>query len=386
LSSTTTFNGPRSSIDLWSDEELADPFASYAELRDLGPAVWLDRYDTVALPRFAEVRGALANWRMFSSASGVGVDAATNTSLSGSGTLGSDPPEHTAARRGLARELASRRVDAEAGRFRRIATTIVEPLLRRQRVDAIGELARPYVATVIGELVGLPDDIVVDLPGLAARAFDMFGPTGGRQREGLRAFDEIMGRAIDIATGGDPTVPVTELSSHDLERIGTYMFPGVDTTVQAVAVTLYLFARHPDQWTALRADPSLIPAAIGEALRLHSPVRHFTRLTTGATDVGTTTLAPDTRALIMYGSANRDERRFPEPDRFDITRLTQQHMAFGHGVHHCVGANLARRELTTLLEVLIPRVRRLELQGTPAWGTNLAIHGLERLELAFVLE
>jgi cytochrome P450 len=364
---------PASDVDLWDPEILADPFPTYARLRELGPVVRLDRHELVAVTRFAEAREALASWQAFSSAAGVAVDPATNGMLAGGGTLNNDPPAHTAARHALAPELSARRTAALAGDLRDIAEAVVEPLLSGTEVDGVGGIAQPYVAAVIGRLTGLPAEALTDLPELAARAFDLFGPAGERHAEGLRALETISGRAVRHLGGtGDPAA---------MEQLATYMFPGVDTTVQAVGATLCLFAQHPAQWDLLRARPELVENAIAEVLRLHSPVRQFTRLVTERTELGPTTLEAGTRVAILFGCANRDERRFPAPDDFDITRTANQHLAFGHGVHHCVGANLARRELVALLEVLLPRVRRLELRGAPAWSSSTTIHGLSRLPL-----
>jgi cytochrome P450 len=380
-----TFDGPRSSIDLWSDEVLSDPFEAYAELRGLGPAVWLDRYDIVAVTRFAEVRDTLSNWKAFSSASGTGIDPESNRGLANTGTLGTDPPEHTALRRRTAAELSHRHVDAQKERIRRIAETTIEPYLCGDAFDAVAGVSKPFVADVIGELVGLPAQVVADLPDKAATAFDLFGPTHDRRRAGIQAFEEILGRAVELTASADWPSPPTG-PGDEIDRLTSYMFPGVDTTVQAVSSALYCFARWPDQWALLRENPSLISSAIAEVLRLHSPVRFFTRLCTTSVKVGSATIGPDTRVLVMYGSANRDERRFDDPDVFRITRPAQQHLAFGHGPHRCEGANLAQVELATFLEVLLRQVARITMHEPPTWGAGFAIHGLERLQVSFVSE
>lgn len=378
--------GPRSTIDPWSDEVLTDPFPTYTQLRNQAPAVWLERYGMVALPRFAEVQAALADWRTFSSASGVGADADTNASLP-AGLLWSDPPEHTAFRRRIARQLSLRQTNAEAERIERIATELTEPLLARSEIEAVTDLAQPYGATVIGEFVGMPEQDHRHLPELSEQAFDIFGPAGARQRAGMTAFGTFVQQTTDLLPRLNPDTRGGELvAKGEPMSIINYTWPGIDTTVHAVSAALYLFARHPDQWELLRADPSLVPAATAEVLRMHSPVRYFTRRTTGPGDLGSTTVPPHTTILIMFGSANRDERRYPDPDRFDITRAPSHHLAFGYGVHHCVGANLARREINTLLEVLLRRVTRLDLLDEPTWTRNLSIHGLERLPITFTTD
>jgi cytochrome P450 len=155
----------------------------------------------------------------------------------------------------------------------------------------------------------------------------------------------------------------------------SYTWPGIDTTVNALASAVLLFARHPDQWSALCADRSLIPSAFNEVLRLHAPVHFFTRVLTGNVDIEGVRLPAGTRVLMMYGSANRDERRFPDPDRFDIRRNPTAQLAFGRGPHLCVGINLARLEAHALFAALADRIARFELAAEPCWTINHTLHG-----------
>jgi cytochrome P450 len=134
----------------------------------------------------------------------------------------------------------------------------------------------------------------------------------------------------------------------------------------------------------VRNDRSLIPAAFAEALRLHTPVHFFTRMITEATEVEGTPLAPDHRAVVMYGSANRDERHYPDPDRFDVTRNPRDQLAFGRGIHLCVGIHLARLEGHSLLAALADRVERFEPVGTPEPLVNATLHGYASLPLHLV--
>jgi cytochrome P450 len=159
----------------------------------------------------------------------------------------------------------------------------------------------------------------------------------------------------------------------------SYTWPGVDTTVNAVASAVYLFAEHPDQWDLLRLDRTLIPSAFNEVLRLHPPVHHFTRVATSDQDIGGVALPAATRVLVMYGSANRDERHYPDPDRFDITRNPIDQLAFGRGIHLCVGHNLAKMEGHAIFAELAERVERFELTAEPEWMLNNTLHGLARL-------
>lgn len=155
----------------------------------------------------------------------------------------------------------------------------------------------------------------------------------------------------------------------------SYLWPGIDTTVNALSSAVALFARHPDQWEAVRADRSLIPGAFQEVLRLHAPVHFFTRWVTEDVDVSGVRLDAGTRVLVMYGSANRDERRYPDPDRFDVRRDAGGQLAFGRGVHLCVGMHLARLEAHALLSALADLVARFEPAGDVRWQINNTLHG-----------
>jgi len=142
--------------------------------------------------------------------------------------------------------------------------------------------------------------------------------------------------------------------------------------------TLWLLARHPEAWDAIRENHALIPQAILEGIRLESPIRGFTRVTTAATDVVGETIPQDARVLLLYGSANRDERKWPDPERFDIYRKPVDHLGFGHGVHTCIGMNLAQLEIRSVLMALVARVSRFEL-GHPELLINNFLRGFARI-------
>jgi cytochrome P450 len=165
------------------------------------------------------------------------------------------------------------------------------------------------------------------------------------------------------------------------EGLVNFTWPGIDTTVNGVSAALLLLAQHPDQWQRLRADRELVPQVFAEALRLHTPVHSFTRWITEPVEIGGVELPADHRVVVLYGSANRDERHYPDPDRFDIDRNPADQLAFGRGVHLCVGIHLARLEGHAMLNALADRVETLELAGEAEWVDNTTLHGLARLPL-----
>ena len=373
-----------SNENLWDDAVLADPYPSYRRLRELGPVVWLEQPGLVALPRFAEVRAALADWKTYSSADGVAVADQVNNSMSTS-ILTSDPPLHDRFRKPLMDQLSVAALGRDGPAIDATAARFAEAVTMAETIDAVADLARPYSLTVVSDLVGLPPDGRDAYPELAERAFNLFGPTGDRLLDGVEALDELQTRTDDACPHLAPGGKGEELCELGMAgSVAAYTWPGIDTTVNALGSAVHLFARHPEQWDLVRADRALIPSAFNEVLRLHAPVQFFTRVTTADLSLGEVRLPARTRVLIMYGSANRDERRFVDPDRFDVTRNPTDQLAFGRGIHLCVGINLARLEAHSLLSHLANRVARFEPAGHPRWMVNNTLHGPATLPVRLV--
>ena len=163
-----------------------------------------------------------------------------------------------------------------------------------------------------------------------------------------------------------------------------YLVPSLDTTISGIASALALFALHPDQWDTLRAEPSLLPNAINEVLRYESPLRAFTRKSRQSTEIGDIEVPAESRVLVLYASANRDEHEWPEADVFDIRRNATRHLGFGHGTHACAGQGLARIEMQAMLTALMRQVSRIELAGEPTWALNNIIRCYGRLPLRLI--
>jgi len=155
-----------------------------------------------------------------------------------------------------------------------------------------------------------------------------------------------------------------------------YVVAAFDTTISALSSGVWLLARHPEQWEALRADPSLVPSAFNEIVRIESPIQVFSRVTTREVDLGEGVVLPaGARVLHSYGAANRDERHFPDPDRFDVRRNPADHLGFGFGNHGCAGQGLARLEAHAVLRALAERVRHIALDGEPVRALNNITRG-----------
>lgn len=380
---------PESDIDLWTTDALLHPYDLWRELRELGPAVWMRRHQIWALPRYQEVREALGDWRRFSSASGVTLNERMNGILAG-GTLCSDPPAHDVLRGVVRQPLVPRELKALEPEIQMEAEALVQRLVARKSFDAVTDLAQHLPLTIVSASVGLPEEGRENMLEWAAANFDCFGPMNERAQaafpkleEGVRfSFDRSLpgrlkpggwaARLWDAADRGEIAAEQCPALLND------YWGPSLDTTIFATASAIWLFGRFPEQWDLLREDRSLVAHAINEAIRLESPIPQFSRLTTCACDVGGVTIPEGSRVLMMYGSANRDERKWKEPERFDIRRRRNDHLGFGHGEHQCLGQVLARMEIKALLNALADRVHRFEL-GTMERAVNNMLRGIRTL-------
>jgi cytochrome P450 len=174
------------------------------------------------------------------------------------------------------------------------------------------------------------------------------------------------------------------ISHAELVDIGVLLIAaGMKTTSALIAIALQLLAHHPDQQRELAAEPGLIAGAVEETLRFDSPAQWFARITTCDVDTGHGTIPAGERVLLLFGSANRDERVHSDPDRFDVRRPAARHLAFGHGIHHCLAAALARLEAQVCLDVVLSRLRDLEVAGEARRAFTPAERDLAHLPLAF---
>jgi len=370
-SPTTTVHAPESDFDPYTDEALLDPWPGYRELRDARPAVWLRKYEMFALTRHSSLQRALLDWETFSSAYGVMMNEDMNQVLRGN-TLCSDGDAHDALRRVVIRPLRPLALKKLTDGITREAAELSERLVARGTFDATTDLAHHLPLTVVSELVGLPEEGREKMLVWASEMFNCFGPMNERTISAFPVLEQMVGYATSQAVRGKLKPGSWAEALHDAADRGDvphevlpvlmidYMGPSLDTTIFAITSAVWLFAQHPDQWDLLREDPSLIPGAINEVLRLEAPIQDFSRLAMSDYDMDGVRIPAGSRAICFYGAANRDERQYPDPDCFDVRRDTRSHLAFGTGPHQCVGMNLARLEMTALFTALAKRVRRFD--------------------------
>jgi cytochrome P450 len=383
---------PSFDLDPFCDELLDQPYAYFRRLRDAGPVFRLTSYDVLGLARFDDVRLGLKDWRAFSSAVGPAFNETLNASLEG-GVIRLDPPEHEGVRTAMVQRLRLGRLKEFAPVADQLAGEMVTAFVERKTFDAVTDLARPFVATFTGRILGIPQD-VADLAVRASTAgFDALGPMNQRATEALPVvgqFFATMAKLVkDDMTPGSIAWEILDArergetpDSETLQLLFQYLGPAFETTINAIGNILWLLARHPAQWQLLLRQPELIPSAINESLRLESPLQIWSRVAREDVAVGGAEIPAGTRVAMFLAAANRDERHYPDPEVFDVRRNPADHLAFGNGIHACVGAPLARLEIGSILNAISGKVRDIKLAGDPVRQLNNISRGFASLPVA----
>lgn len=378
--------------NLYSPAAIADPYPVYAELRSLGPVVRLKRHRAFALTRYEDCKQTLLNDDTFLSGRGVGLNPVANRMSRGT-TLNSDGEDHASRRKLVAHRLTPRALRSMSETIELAADRVAADAVARGVVDGV-DLARTLPLQVVPDLVGWPKDERDQLLAWAAATFNVLGPLNSTSLRSAPAslamwrFAKRIARTGNVLEGsmGDEVIAAASaghIATSDASALMIdYLAPSLDTTISAISSALYLFAQHPDQWDAVRADRTLIPNAVNEVVRYESPLRAFSRLAATDTKIAGTEIRRGERVVVLYASANRDEDAWEDADTFDVHRDATRQLGFGHGTHGCAGQGLARLETQAMLNALADRVHRIRLTGTPIWGRNNIIRGLATLPLA----
>jgi len=384
---------PVSSVDLFSIEFFSDPFPDHAALRDAGPIVWLDRYSIWAAARYQEVHQILNDWQTFCSSRGVGMSdfAKEKPWRPPSLVLEKDPPEHTRTRSVLNKVLSPAVMKTLRAGFAEAAEQKADELLKLGSFDAITELAQGFPLSVFPDAVGMRREGREHLLPYAGTVFNAFGPDNELRRNAIeRAAPHIAWvteqcQRINLSSDGlgakiYAAADAGEITHQEAPMlVRSLLSAGLDTTVNGFGAAIYCLARFPDQWARLRAKPELARAAFEEAIRFESPVQTFFRTTTRPVEIGGVQLGEGEKVITLLASANRDPRKWENPDVYDIERRTSGHVGFGAGIHMCVGQLLARLEGEVMMGALARRVKSIEIVGEPKRAFNNTLRGLESL-------
>lgn len=390
-SSARTHRGaPVVDVDLYGDEIVDDAPTVYRRIRDAGPVVWLPRHRMFAVGRFDDVRAVLRDDAAFRSGKGVAANPIANT-LGQYTTLSSDDDTHMTRRMILMQSLTSRAIRPSLPTFEDEAISTVERLLGRTDFDGIADFATRLPVQAVAELVGLHVSAEQMLTWGRA-TFDGLGPTNRRATTsvrgslGLFAYTLKVNRRHVTPDGWASSI----LDAADRGEIGRleaknmiidFVAPSLDTTILSTGQLLWSLGTNPDVWQQIREDPELIPQAVVEAVRLASPVRSFTRSVAEHTRIGEVQLRPGDRVAVVFAAANTDERQFPDPEQFSLLRHGGN-VGWGHGLHTCVGMQLAKLEMQTLLRTMVPRVTTISV-SSPERLRNNCLQGLESFRAAF---
>ncbi|MFD8565804.1 cytochrome P450 [Streptomyces sp. NPDC059639] len=384
-----------------TDDFAVDPYSAFTALRARGPVHHV-RFPTGdeswMVVGHAEVRAAFADPRLRNDVRHSADFEDDGLYAVGRNMLQVDPPDHTRLRTLVAREFTARRVQALRPRVQEAATALLDAVAADGRTDLVAAYAYPLPLTIICELLGVPEAdraafrvwstqvVALDDPEQSVKASQEMGAylagLADQKRQQRNAAESDLLHALVRAhdsDGADGLTPEELLGMAFLLLVA-----GHETTVNLIANAVHLLLDHPEQLAALRAEPDLLEGAVEETLRFESPAPAGTyRYAAEAMDLGGARIPAGARVVLSIAAANRDPARFPAPERFDIRRdpaTTRAHLAFGHGLHHCLGAPLARLEATLALRILLDRFPGLAFDGdgAPTWRASL-MRGLQEL-------
>jgi len=390
---------PVSGIDPFSHGFLENPYPYHESLREAGPVVWLEHYRIWAMARHQEVRDGLTDWQTYCSGAGVGLSDFRKEPpwRPPSIILEADPPLHTRTRAVLTRILSPAAINVLRTTFEREAEALVDRLVDKREFDGVADLAEAFPLKVFPDAVGIAGEGRENLMRYGNMVFNSFGPRNDlfeRAMENAASVrDWIMSKCnrAALAPGGLGMQIFTAVDSGELTEaeagmlVRSFLSAGIDTTVFGLGNALYCFARYPEQWTALRENPSLMRLAFEEVLRFEAPVQTFFRTTTRDVEVGGVRLGDGEKVLLFLAAANRDPRRWERADQFDVRRRATGHMTFGTGIHGCVGQAVARLESEALFGALLKRGATFELTGEPTRRLNNTLRGFDSLPLRLSL-
>ncbi|GAB2973252.1 cytochrome P450 [Amycolatopsis acidiphila] len=383
---------------------IQDPHAAYERLRveaPVRPAVMPRGLKVWLVTGYADAKAVLADPRLskdnkrarqlFEANAGAG--SAFSSSLAAH-MLNLDPPDHTRLRKLVNKAFTARTISRLRPRIEEIADELLESIARAGRVDLLESYAFPLPITVICELLGIPsadrddfrtwsntivsaatpEQLQRDSTALAGYLAELVAAKRAQPTE------DLLSDLVHVSEAGDQLSEVELISMAFLLLVA-----GHETTVNLIGNGVRALLARPDQLAALRADPSLLAGAVEEFLRFDGPVNVATlRFTTEPVPVGDVVIPADQFVMVSLLGANRDGEKFADPDRLDITRPTGGHLAFGHGIHYCIGAPLARLEAEIAIGRLLARFGTIELDGEPAqlrWRDSTLMHGLETLPI-----
>lgn len=394
-------------FDPFSPAAVDDPYPHYQHLREDAPVAWLPELNTWFVSRYDDVTQVLHDPNTFSSAEGMGslvsgkvgrrrVDAREMLGIDLRQMrilIASDPPEHTRLRRLLSRAFTPRTIGDLEPHLRAICADLVDTLADAAEdgnADLVEHVAVPFPVIVIAELLGIPPTMRHDFKRWSNA---LVGTLGGQANpaDSLPALAEMFlfisqvvnerradpgNDMISLLVAGSSDDDPDALSPTEIALFAVLLLvAGNETTTNLIGNLFNALHLHPDQAKRIYADPALIPATVEETLRWDGPVQGLFRAATTPADLSGVAIPAGDTMLISFASANRDHRHFTDPDNFDIDRGTSDHLTFGHGIHHCLGAALARLEARIVTDTIVAKGLHLEPSGTATRTASPILRG-----------
>jgi 4-methoxybenzoate monooxygenase (O-demethylating) len=376
--------------DVFSHEAVRNARAVDDRLRELAPAVKLTRENITMLGRYEHVSEGLRDWRTFSSTSRPWHDA---KSVRPEILLTDDPPKHTGVRAVIAAALSPRALAKMSEAFRADANALIEGLRERsgEKIDAVADITQAFVYKVLPDALGLPVKGREHLYAFGHMVWATMGPMNALFQEAMVDTGPVIEWAeaccrrenlapdslgMDMYKAADRGEITTDGATL---LVGILLSAAADTTVMTMATAVQAFCEFPDQYALLRSDPTLVRSAFDESLRWDSPSRMAGRIAMRDVEIDGVVIPKGERCGLMFAAANRDPRKWKDPERFDIRRDHRAHLGWGYGVHACVGRVLALLEADALLGAIAKNIQRFEAAGTPQpWMTTIG-HGPAQL-------
>lgn len=366
--------------DPFDTEIDASPYAIWRRMRDEQPVYRNDEHDFWALSRYADVEAASKDPSTFISSHGTVLEIMGRDMSSSGSMIFMDPPEHTELRSLVSRAFTPRRIGGLEGRIRGLCAELLDPHVGSAGFDYLTDFGAQLPSMVISALLGVPDDEREEQRQNIDEVFHIEPGVGmvndvsfGAQIRLYGYLDDLVGRRLDapqddlISALCQAEIDDEDGRSRRLTRkevvgfSGLLFSAGTETVGRLLGNAAVILAEHPEQRAELAADPDLMGNAVEELLRYEAPSPVNGRFTTAEVTLHGVTIPIGSKVLMITGSAGRDEREFPDPDRFDIRRSMKHHLSFGYGIHFCVGAALARLEGRVALEETLKRFPTWEL-------------------------
>lgn len=391
---------PATDFDPFSAQTMRDPYPGYRTLLTGHevPNVWYNRKRGIwIIAGYDDLRKALRDNEALSSAQSQSRFRVYLPSMNAA-----DPPEHTRLRKFVSRAFTARAMTAWQTNINEVADELVDAVIARRTTEAVSELAKPLPTRLIARMLDIPKDdqpqFVAWSDEMVAGAFAPLTPRGMRLSARSGSATAAMRRSLDPLIAqrrrnpGDDLISMMTPADADDVLTDDEIFwsaamligAGSETTTNMLSGLLLTLAQQPDLYARLREQPELIPAAIEEQLRMGSPVQGFYRTATRDYTVGENTIPAGARVLLLFAAANRDPRHYDDPDTFDLDRNPTDHLAFGGGVHYCLGVPLTRLEGARVFSQLLPRVEAIRLAGDYRYLDNPTMRGLQHLPLELI--